>query len=233
MTVRTGHDAGAAARAWIGRDAYHLMCKAFVRGEVFNVVPSRSGTAIEAWNEAEHKHHVSDPEKVPAFVPVFLDTAASAEHVAATVGRDSTGHRLVVSTDAGPNHTIGLVRLATLARWGPILGWSEDLDGQRIWTPPAAAPSVELANVVDAALHERDEDGDPPLHPRAVGIVERALVAERLLSPSHVNGRFGVRKRWAYAAWQKRLGFTGAAANGVPGRVSLTKLGQRHGFKVK
>lgn len=233
MTVRTGHDAGRAARAWVGRDAYHLMCKAFVRAEVFNVNPSTSGTAIECWNEAEHKHRVTDPEKVPAFVPVFMDTSASAEHVGATVGRDSTGHRLIVSTDAGPNRTIGLVRLADLARsWGPIIGWSEDLDGQRIWTPPPVTPTVELANVVDAALHERDESGDPPLHPRAVGFVERALVAERLLAPAWVNGRFGIHKIKAYAAWQKRIGYTGAQANGVPGRVSLTKLGARHGFKV-
>lgn len=234
MTVRTGAAAGAAAREWIGRDAYHLMCKAFVRAEVFNVVPSRSGTAIEAWREAEHKHHVSDPEKIPAFVPVFMDTSAAAEHVLVTVGRGGAGHRLAVTTDGGPGHTIALVRLADLARsWGPILGWSEDLDGQRIWTPPAATPSIVLANVVDAALHEGDRTGDAPLHPRAVGYVERALVAERLLSPSHVNGRFGVRKRWAYAAWQKRLGFSGSDANGVPGRISLTKLGQRHGFKVR
>lgn len=232
MTVRMGRDAGAAARSWVGRDAYHLMCKSFVRGAVFNVDPSRSGTAIEAWHETVHKHEVHDPEKVPAFVPVYLDTSNTAEHVAATVGRDSTGHRLVVSTDAGPNHTIGLVRLATLATWGPILGWGEDLDGQRVWNPPAVTPTIELANVIDAALHEGDRTGDPPLHPRAVGYVERALVAERLLSPSHVNGRFGVRKRWAYAMWQKRIGFSGADANGVPGRISLTKLGQRHGFKV-
>lgn len=228
MTVRTGRAAGDAARSWVGRDAYHGMCKAFVRGEVFNVDPSRSATAIEAWHEAEHKHLVTDPEKVPAFVPVFMDTAATAEHVAATVGRDSTGHRLCVSTDAGPGRTIGLVRLADLARsWGPILGWAEDLDGQRVWTPPPPRPVVELAHIVDAArLHHG-------AHRTEARIVERALTAEGLLDRKWVDGWFGARSVTAYARWQHRLGYTGAQANGIPGRTSLTKLGQLHGFRVK
>jgi hypothetical protein len=227
VTVRTGHDAGAAARAWIGRDAYHLMCKAFVRGEVFNVVPSTSGTAIECWREAQHKHVTQDPESIPAFVPVFMDTSAAAEHVLVTVGRDTAGHRLAVTTDGGPGHTIALVRLATLAAsWGPILGWSEDFDGQRVWTPPAPLPVVELEHIIDTVRRQHGEY-------RAEGrIVERALAAEGLLDQKWVDGWMGARTRTAYAAWQKRLGYTGASANGVPGRDSLTRLGHAHGFRV-
>jgi hypothetical protein len=228
VTVRTGRDAGAAARAWVGRDAYHLMCKAFVRAEVFNVSPSTSGTAIECWREAQHKHVTQDAEKIPAFVPVFMDTSAAAEHVLATVGRDSAGHRLAVSTDAGPGRTIGLVRLADLSRsWGPILGWSEDFDGQRVWTPPAPLPVIELNHMIDAArLHHG-------AHRTEARLVERALVAENLLDRKWVDGWFGHRSVLAYAGWQRRCGYTGTAANGIPGRDSLTRLGQRHGFRVK
>lgn len=35
-----------------------------------------------------------------------------------------------------------------------------------------------------------------------------------------------------YAAWQTRLGYTGPDADGIPGEVSLTKLGARYGFRV-
>lgn len=138
--TRTGKAAGDWFHAQVGRDAYHNMCKAFVRTG-FDVEPSRSLTAIECFTEAQFKHLTHDPESVPAYVSVFLDTGNPAEHAVATVERDREGHRLCVSTDAGPGSTIGLVRLADLVRgWGPLLGWTEDLDGQRIWTPPPPPP---------------------------------------------------------------------------------------------
>jgi hypothetical protein len=194
---------------------------------VFNVVPSTSGTAIECWREAQHKHPTQDAESIPAFVPCFMDTSATAEHVLVTVGRDSSGHRLAVTTDGGPGHTIALVRLADLARaWGPIIGWTEDLDGQRVWTPPVALPVVELEHIIDSVRLQHGAY-------RAEGrIVERALSVEGLLDRKWVDGWMGARTRTAYAAWQKRLGYTGPAANGIPGRDSLTKLGARHGFRV-
>lgn len=227
MSVRTGREAAAWFRSQVGQHEFHLMCKAFVRTG-FNVEPSRSGTAIECLREAQHVHHEHDPEKVPGFVPAFMDTSNAAEHVLATVGRDHAGHRLAVSTDAAGSGIIGLVRLADIVHsWGPLLGWTEDFDGQRVWTP---RPIVQLANIVDSALHEGDETGDPPLHAHAVGLVEQALVAERLLSPKWVNGRFGPRKRQAYRAWQSRAGFT---MTGIPTMGDLSRLALRHGFDVR
>lgn len=136
--VRTGKDAGDWALAQVGHAKFSGLCKAFVR-TAFNVNPSQSGTAIEAWREAKHKHRETVADKIPAYVPVYMDTAASAEHVVITVGKDKDGHRLCVSTDAGPGKTIGLVRLDRLAAsWGPILGWAEDMDGQRVYTAPVA-----------------------------------------------------------------------------------------------
>ena len=228
MTVRTGLAAGAAAREWIGRAAFHEMCKAFTRGAVFNVEPSTSATAIQAWEQAHHQHPTHDPEAVPAFVPVFLNTHATAEHVCPTVGRDHHGHRLVVTTDGGPGGTIALVRLSDLAAsWGPVIGWTEDLDGQRVWD---THPFISIDRLREAALHEGDEHGDPPLHPDVVGVIERALVAERLLAPRFVNGYFGPRKRRAYAAWQTRAGYTGT---GIPTLADASRLGVRHGFDVR
>jgi peptidoglycan hydrolase-like protein with peptidoglycan-binding domain len=224
---RTGRDAWAAAKSWIGRDAYHLRCKQFVREAVLAVSPSQSTTAIECWHEARHQHHTQDPEKVSAFVPAFMDTSNPAEHVLFTGPRDRAGHRLAVTTDARDGR-IGLVRLADLVHgWGPLLGWTEDFDGQRIWTPH---PIISIANVWDAADHDGDEKGDSPLHPGAVGVVERALVAERLLSPRFVNGYFGPRKKRAYKAWQTRAGYP---VTGRPTLADLSRLGIRQGFDVR
>jgi len=204
------------------------MCKAFVRGPVLDVEPSRSATAIECWREAQHQHHQHDPEKIPAFVSAFMDTSNTAEHVLFTGPRDRAGHRLAVTTDGRPGGIIALVRLSALVdAWGPLLGWTEDFDGQRIWTP---RPIISIDNIREAALHDNDEHGDPPLHPGAVGVVERALVAERLLSPSHVNGYFGRYKKRAYRAWQKRAGFP---VTGIPTLADLSRLALRRGFDVR
>ncbi|CAO0836098.1 hypothetical protein SMICM17S_06540 [Streptomyces microflavus] len=43
----------------------------------------------------------------------------------------------------------------------------------------------------------------------------------------------GFSTKAAYAAWQRKLGYTGSAADGIPGRASLEKLGVKRGFKVK
>ncbi|HEY5837180.1 MAG TPA: peptidoglycan-binding protein LysM, partial [Streptomyces sp.] len=46
------------------------------------------------------------------------------------------------------------------------------------------------------------------------------------------DGSFGTRTRDAYAAWQRHCGYTGPAADGIPGKASLARLGEKHGFKV-
>lgn len=55
--------------------------------------------------------------------------------------------------------------------------------------------------------------------------VEQALQAKGLLASAQVDGHYGTMTLDAYAAWQRRLGFSGLDANGVPGRTSLTELG--------
>jgi hypothetical protein len=44
------------------------------------------------------------------------------------------------------------------------------------------------------------------------------------------DGSFGSTTVTAYGKWQRHLGYTGADANGVPGKTSLTKLGQQTGL---
>lgn len=66
---------------------------------------------------------------------------------------------------------------------------------------------------------------------RQVSTAQIALKKEGLYA-GDITGYFDVKTRQAYVAWQKKLGYTGSDADGVPGMTSLTKLGQKYGFTV-
>jgi len=66
-----------------------------------------------------------------------------------------------------------------------------------------------------------------------VRIVEEALRREGLLSRTYAgDGSFGTKTVAAYAAWQRRCGYTGSDADGIPGGTSLKRLGTKYGFRV-
>ncbi|AIA06538.1 peptidoglycan-binding protein [Streptomyces albulus] len=67
----------------------------------------------------------------------------------------------------------------------------------------------------------------------SVRIVQAALKDEVGLDYSAAPGVFGPRTKAAVAAFQRKLGFSGADADGVFGRQSLIELGKRHKFRVK
>jgi hypothetical protein len=102
------------------------------------------------------------------------------------------------------------------------------------WSPPAPAvkPSVSLAHIVYAARHDPAAAQGHTSHKDDVLLVEKALKAEGLLAGGYVDGSFGSMTVDAYKAWQRRLGYTGSAADGIPGQTSLSKLGAKHGFQV-
>jgi hypothetical protein len=95
-----------------------------------------------------------------------------------------------------------------------------------------AKPKVSLAHVVYAAKHDPAAAQGHTSHKDEVLLVEKALKAEGLLASGYVDGSFGSLTVSAYKAWQKRLGYTGSAADGIPGKTSLSKLAARHGFTV-
>lgn len=99
-------------------------------------------------------------------------------------------------------------------------------------TVPAPRPVIDVSKVVAAALHDPAKSGTPVSYP-GVKTVEKALVAEGLLESKLADGHFGTATVKAYASWQRRCGYAGDDANGIPGQASLEKLGDRHGFAVK
>jgi hypothetical protein len=99
--------------------------------------------------------------------------------------------------------------------------------------PPTPKPHVDLSNLIAAAKADPKAKQGHQTHATDVRLVEAALKAEGLLASQYAgDGSFGSTTVSAYAAYQRHLGYKGADANGIPGKASLTKLGQKHGFTV-
>ena len=99
-------------------------------------------------------------------------------------------------------------------------------------TPTKPAPKVvDLSQLLAAARKDPAKSGTPVSYAGA-RIVEDALAAEGLLAKKYVDGHFGSTTVTAYRKWQQRCGYSGAAADGIPGRASLDALAKRHGFTV-
>ncbi|UPZ27608.1 N-acetylmuramoyl-L-alanine amidase [Streptomyces sp. LRE541] len=97
--------------------------------------------------------------------------------------------------------------------------------------PKPTKPVVDLSKLIAAAKSDPARSGTPVTY-AGVKTVEAALVDAGLLSKTYSDGHYGTSTVAAYAAWQKRLGYTGKDADGIPGKTSLTKLGDKHGFQV-
>ncbi len=114
---------------------------------------------------------------------------------------------------------------------------SDTLGQQRRRAPmrrqPQAARSVNLAHLRESARTDPGAPQGTNTHKADVLIVEKALRAENLLDASLVDGHFGTSTVEAYRTWQRKCGFRGADADGIPGLVTLTKLGHARGFRVR
>lgn len=102
---------------------------------------------------------------------------------------------------------------------------------------PAATstPTVSLSKLIEAARKDgaRKQGGTTPGAAASVKLVEQALMKEGLLNRKWASdGSFGTITVAAYSSWQRRLGYRGRDADGIPGRASLEKLGAKYGFRV-
>lgn len=102
-------------------------CIVFVRTAL--KVPGRYATPRIAFAHARHRHH-SDFAKIPAGVPVFTAGRTAPGHVVLSLGNGK-----IRSTDWPRAGRVGTVSLARFLRtWNHrYLGWSEDLNGVRVW----------------------------------------------------------------------------------------------------
>lgn len=146
----------------------------------------------------------------------------------------------------GPNFTE--VDLAGVKAFQLAQGWTgADADGYpgpETWKrlmaapkpKPPAKPAVDLSKLIAAAKADpgRKQGGTTSGAADDVKLVESALRIEGLLSAKYAgDGSFGSLTVEAYAAWQRKCGYRGKDADGIPGKASLQKLGAKHGFNVK
>ncbi|MCH0540012.1 peptidoglycan-binding domain-containing protein [Streptomyces sp. MUM 203J] len=164
---------------------------------------------------------------------------ARGDHVT-EVGRALVGKGHGAHYRVGPGPLWSDADTLNYASWQRALGYSgADADGvpgeaslrRLLGRLPSAPPQVDLDRLVAAARQDPPRSGRPVSYP-GVRVVEDALVAEGLLDGTYADGHFGTATVRAYAAWQRRCGYAGPAADGIPGRDSLTRLGREHGFTV-
>lgn len=187
-------------------------------------------------------------------INAYLDGAAS------ILGRSSVGvyggyYVVKRCLDAGKAHVAWQAEAWSAGHWDAravlrqagavtINGASCDLDtatavdygqwmpGKLPTHPPASEPTVVLAHVVKAAKTDPGAPQGHTTYPNDVKPVEAALRLEGLLAAQYASdGSWGSTTITAYGNWQRRSGVSGPY-DGIPGVASLTKLGQRHGFKV-
>ncbi|GAA3121643.1 N-acetylmuramoyl-L-alanine amidase [Streptomyces echinatus] len=123
---------------------------------------------------------------------------------------------------------------------GPGMQWDDVLAGisARLGTKPPtkpaptpSKPTVDLSKLVAAAKSNPSAAGQPVTY-SGVKVVEAALVNAGYLSKAYSDGHYGKVTVEAYAKLQRHLGYSGSDADGIPGKASLTYLGDRYGFKV-
>lgn len=87
----------------------------------------------------------------------------------------------------------------------------------------AALPGVNMEQVVVQAQVEPRRGQTGLAGDASVRLVQSALRAKGY--GTTVDGHYGLGTTSHYAAWQRRLGYSGLGANGLPGPTSLAKLG--------
>jgi hypothetical protein len=218
-----------APRRWRG------LCLAFVR-TCWGFPPTGIFDANEAWRRTTRKRLKGTP---PPGAPIYWAVGKHG-HVAL-----SAGNGRCYSNDIRRRGKIDLVPISEITRkWGArYRGWAEDYVGTKLPLNLGAGGGgserpgrvVDLSRVVTAAQQDprRPQGGTTKGSVGHVRIVEAALQAEGLLSSRFSgDGSFGSSTVKAYSRWQRKLGFTGKDANGIPGRKSLERLGKRHRFSV-
>jgi hypothetical protein len=208
---------GDAAVHWaLAHSSWHPVgtCLIFVRSAFDR--PAGTPSATAAWNRAVHKHRVSHGSQVPRAVPVLWTGGSHGfGHVAV-----SLGNGLCRSTDWPSAGRVSTVAIDTITRsWRSLRfqGWSEDLNGGRVWTPRPNPPMPD--NTV--ALHNLrpgDRNND-------VKQMQQRLSAKGCSVPA--TGFFGPLTREAVKKWQAKLGYRGKDADGIPGKTSMQRLGFR------
>jgi hypothetical protein len=195
------------------------MCLKFVR-TCYSVGPKHASAAI-AWNKTKYRHTSTPPKGVPVW---WTGGSRGFGHVAI-----SDGGGYVISTDTGGKGRVGRTSIKHITTsWRQTYrGWTEDINGVRVYVPSDSKPAAEVLSASAVAkMFRRGTKSN------AVLTIQKALRVEVGLDFSSGPGTPGRKTKAAYQTWQRRLGFRGDDADGIPGYTSLLRLGTKRGFGV-
>ncbi|MEU8756202.1 N-acetylmuramoyl-L-alanine amidase [Streptomyces chartreusis] len=176
--------------------------------------------------EIENLGNGEDPYPVQQYREAVLwASAICREH--GWTERSVAGHKEVQPGKIDPSFDMDVFRADVRAQLAKKPG------GAVTPKPTPSKPRVDLSRLVTAAKTDPGARQGHVTYMAGVNLVEAALVKEGLLGKKYAgDGSFGSLTRDAYAKWQRRLGYSGTAADGIPGMTSLRKLGDRYGFAV-
>jgi hypothetical protein len=208
----TGVQASASTHA--GGGAVDISVRHWSASTVTDVVRIMRTVGFAAW------HRVPSEGPWPAHVhgiAIGCDSLSAAAQRQVDAYRDGRNGLKSKKQDTGPR-----VAFTTFEQY---------LDNGKL---PDVLPRVSVGRLRKAARTDPSKPSNTADYPTGTKRVEAALVKEGLLKASLADslGHFGSKTVEAFAAWQRKLGFKGADADGVPGRTSLTRLGAKHGFAV-
>jgi peptidoglycan hydrolase-like protein with peptidoglycan-binding domain len=95
----------------------------------------------------------------------------------------------------------------------------------------AARPAINMTKLLIAAQLDQYRPGNRHTRGAAKSVKRVQRQLRRRGIRVAVDGNFGAQTMNGYAAWQRRLGYSGLAANGMPGETSLKRLAGRR-FRV-
>lgn len=210
-SVRSATEAIAWAKRQITNPSklYPSLCLQFTR-LCFNVGPKHPD-AEEAWNKAQWKHQTTNAKSIPAGVPVFWRTRSPYDHVALSIGGGKC-----ISTDIKRRGKVDIVDIDTITKaWGgPLLGWTEDVNGVRVFFPPKveapkpsdmpkARPSFSVS-ALKAARYKHPARSGTSDRTEQVKVFEQALVKTGWLKPSLADGHYGTATVEAVKRFQRK-----------------------------
>lgn len=133
MSIRTPAEAIAYSKKIT--KGYAGLCLVFVR--TCYGIAAKYPSAATAWEAAEHKHRQSTAAGIPEGVPVFFSTPATKYgHVALHLGggqfrTNYSAKGTVVTSKLGAGALAGMT----------MLGWTEDVNGVRVYKAGTPAPA--------------------------------------------------------------------------------------------
>jgi len=170
---KTGANAIAWAVKQIGVHAWYQLCQKFVRTALG--APGGFASAEDAWYGAKYRHSIGDPSKVPPGVPVYWTDGGNG-HVAL-----STGGGNVISTDYPNSGIVGTGTIAgiTSAWHKNLAGWTEDINGKRIFTPEGLRGGGYTTKDTPAVVHQGEMTIDKNRTKKLYGLVDSFTDADQ------------------------------------------------------